>query len=317
MNRFTAQCRRDPTTSRGFTLIEILIATGLALFLTTVTLTAFLSIKRTVDRAEARLQLHQRARTFYDTVVETAAAIEPSCAISVITRRADRTTPASLRATPGEVTLLFMRGLLNDMDNHREIGYRAAINHTADMAWERWTWDRASQTFRIGRGRRNDLFQNSDGTWAKGGLNWTSPDKFGIWAQPRRTFTSLVGVTVPTDRITKLWVEMDDNKWGMADPNNLGDGSDLSQAMRPTMDGVEDLTLELVCGNAVAGIRATDDVDRCVVYDGLYPDGTAVKAEVAKAPRLLRLRFTLAARRSTLRQTFSHSFLISPFAPTL
>ncbi len=304
--------------NQAFTLVEIMIATALAMFLTTVALTAFVSVKRTVDRAEARLQLHQRARTFYDTVANASAAIEPTCAIAVITRRSDRATPATLRATPGEITLVFMRGLLSDMDFQRNIGYRAAIDHTADMAWECWSWDRSSATIHIAHGRRNTWFQNQDGAWTKAGLTWTNPDWFGIWAQPRRSFASLVGVTSPTDRIAKLWTEMDDNRWGaMNGSENIGDGSDLRSRLKSAMEGVEDLTLELVCGDAADGIRASDDADRCLVYDGLYPDGTATKAEVARAPRLLRLRYTLKASRGTLRQTFSHSFTLSPFTPTL
>lgn len=306
---------------RAFTLIEVLIATTLALVLAAVAFGVFLNARKAVARAQARLELHQRARTTYDTLADSASSLQHTCALAVVARRADRSSAAALRAQPGEVSLLFLRGVLHDQDWRTGWGYDGMRRASADMAWERWRWDRASRQLRLARGRRLDTFISSDGAWRKDGLSWTTPESFGIIAQPRRTFATLAGATTVGERIDRLWAELDSNRWGaMDDAQNVGDAGDLVRRETVLMDGVEDLVVDVVCGDGQGaggglGTRASDAGDLCVVYDGLYVDGTASAAEVANRPRLLRLRFSLASRDGALVQPFTQSFPLTPFLP--
>jgi prepilin-type N-terminal cleavage/methylation domain-containing protein len=308
-------------TRTAFTLIEVMIATTLALVLAAVAFGVFLNARKAVERAQARLELHQRARTAYDTLAESAATLQHTCAMAVVARRSDRASEAALRATPGEVSLLFLRGVLHDTDWRTGWGYDGMRRTSADMSWERWRWDRSTRQLRLSRGRRVSVFLNQDEAWRKDNLKWTTTENFGIIAQPRRVFATLAGAASVSDRITRLWSELDSNRWGaMADEQNVGDATNLDQRETVLMDGVDDLVMDVVCGDGQGGggglgTRASDEADLCVVYDGLYVDGTATAAEVAARPRLLRLRYALESRNGALRQVFTQSFAITPFLP--
>jgi len=298
---------------RGFTLIELLISMAIGLLLVSMAFAAFQQTKKTIDRAEARLAMHQRMRSVAGAMRDECAAQMPNSAMFV------RATPAT--ATAGaSLSLVFMRGKV-DIDNW-DWTQQATYAYNSDQVWCQWRfvgpldarhtgqlqsgandWRRA---FQLAQSWKEPLLNKVDYQW-KTFYNTPKPRR---WLDPANP-----------------WLTLDDNQLGTPSPDDLGDGTELNRQTRQVIDQVTECVYELVFADGSA--QSYDgSVARTDVYQGLPMDGAIPKlpsgdtplarfkaSEIARRPRLLRVRLTLTDLRLDLHQSFSFSIALPGLLP--
>jgi hypothetical protein len=190
------------------------------------------------------------------------------------------------------------------------------------MVWTQWRWDRASQTISAGKCANYRSFTNQT-SWVPS--SGPSSDDFNgstffTTPQPRRVLDAF-----------QPWTTLDDNFWRVdaakRDANDVGDGTDLRNQTKPAIRQVSDCQLELVMADgssqAYDGGSARTDVFNGIPMDGVIttlPSGDSVDnrfkaSEIARRPRLARLRFTLTDARADLHQDFSMSVALPGVLP--
>jgi len=292
-------------TARGFTLIELLISTALAMILAGVAMTAFYRFRNIIARTEARMAMHASAQRLYTRLHASFSCLQPTCAIAA------RTTTGS------EVRLVFMRAKENTFDFLSPA--KAGDFVASDLTWEEWVWSRGDRTLRTASntiGTASSPGRSfASGSFSPLGINY-SGKTFWVLPQPRRRLD-------PADPFATL----DDNilfpdASGVSRANatdDLGDFADLERNLAPALAEVSDLSLELVARDG--SVVVLDDSASAVhAIQGVWPDGRLAPtlaaapayatSEVAKRPRLVRLRLTLENRPLELSSTFSFSFAL-------
>ena len=69
-------------TRRGMTLIELLISMVVGMMLVGVAFASFVQVRKTIDRTQARLDMHQRSAVAYRTLRGDLSSAMPNCAMS-------------------------------------------------------------------------------------------------------------------------------------------------------------------------------------------------------------------------------------------
>ena len=300
----------------GFTLIELLISLAIGLLLVTLSFTGFQQARKTMDRTENRLAMHQRAAAVTRAMRSDLALAMPQCAMFVRSVVDDPGTPTTDETA---LELVFMRGKI-DVDNWTMS--QAVTDYNSDMLWVQWRWDRATGFISAGVNQNYRSFNNQISWQPSSGP--TSDDfkgyNFFTTPQPRRVLDPFLP-----------WQTLDDNVWRVdstkRDQNDLGDGSELSAQTRPAIRQATACWLELVMSDG-SSQRYDGSVARTDVFNGIPVDGTISKlptgdsvanrflaSEIAHRPRLLRMHFTLTDARIDLHQDFAFSAALPGVLP--
>lgn len=298
---------------RGFTLIELLVSTGIAMALASLATTAFIQLSKTVARMEARMAMHTSAQRLYTQLNRTFACMQQSCAF------------VARSTLDTDVRLIFMRAREQEW-NYGQAGPGETIN--PDLVWEEWVWTRADQTLRVGANTPQRSFQVG-GSFSPAGVNYQTRT-FIATPQPRRTLT----VADPTGSAAG---GLNDNIYfpngstpavSQANANDdIGDFTELERNLMPVLDRVSDLSFEIITHDGTA--VTLDDSASTVpprVFQGVWLDGRMAASlsaapayatsELAKRPRLLRMRFTMTDAKLKITCPFSFSFALPGLAAT-
>ena len=302
---------------RGFTLIELMISTALAMLLASVATGAFLQVRRTVGQAESRLASYTSAQALHSALHHSLGARQHSCAM-VVTTDAD------------SVDLVFVRAK-EDFEDYR---VPESPDFTSDLTWERWNWDRTT-------GR---LERAVSSAWRTDGVTYGFTPAGGIYLpkegiqmlpEPRRHLDPSdpfgTGGRLNDPDPTDPWGidEGLDNNVVFPDPaapghslyldDDIGDHADLERNRIPVMAGISDLTLQLVRHDGSVTTHTAGSAGQDVIQ-GVWLDGRMAAtltgtpdyatSPLAKRPRLLRLRYTVTDPVTRSDTTFSFSFAL-------
>lgn len=283
--------------THGFTLIELMVSTAIAMFLASMCVTAFLGIRQLVRRAEARIAMYDTAQVLYTRLNQSTAQLMQHCALVA-------------RCDAGAVELTFMRGKEDHWDwklwERKKVG--------SDLVWERWRWE---------KGATGGILYQASSHPVRGFVQSVAggSQKYQVLPQPRRWLD-------PADPLATL----NDNRFfrSTAVAGDMGDSTDLDNNLLPVLSQVSDLSIQLVNHDGSTDTLSTAS-SQTLVRQGVWMDGrvgdvlsatptvAAYSASgIAKRPRLLRLRLTVTDRiadpRSDLVQTFSFSFALPGMA---
>ena len=124
--------------ARGFTLIELMVSSALAILLAMVATSAFLQIRRAVARSEARLAMHADAERIYASLHRRLGSLQQTGALVYAS-----TAQSSSRG--GSVSLVFLRAKEHPIDwgfehvGYGELGTGARYDPAADhVLFQRW-----------------------------------------------------------------------------------------------------------------------------------------------------------------------------------
>jgi prepilin-type N-terminal cleavage/methylation domain-containing protein len=283
----------------GFTLLEVLISTAVAVTMAGISVGAYVQVRKTILRSEALLAMHDRAQGVYNAIYRDLQATMPDCAMVIA-------------ADAGSVDLVAMRGKEDSFDYDP-----SADNYRSDLVWYEWRWkdgalaNAHSTPVRQFTANNRLVFGRVDYR-GMGFINLPQPRR---WLDPAQPFATL-----------------DDNVYfpdasgaSRADPTDIGDRADLLRNLAPVAGGVQELALQLVLHDGT--VETIDgSAARTLVIPGAWMDGRLAPrlsdppdyptSAAAKRPELLRLRFTLEDPRIALRQTYSFSFALPGLTPT-
>lgn len=296
-------------TTRGFTLMELMISMAISMVLAGLTTTAFIQIRSAVNRAEARLTMHASVQAIYTHLHRSFSSLAQSCAFLV-------TSTASTGPGNGEVSITFMRG----KESTEDFNWWVTRLGNSDLLWEQWTWKRADQTLYSAVNRPVRAYTINT-PFTVGGANFNGT-RFESIPQPRRWL----------DPAAPL-VTLDDNSYfpspstpgaSLAHPQDMGDHTDLQRERKPALDLVSDFAVQILAHDGTTD-TVSDAATTTVLRQGAWVDGrlaptlTAPQdfatSDAAKRPKIVRLRFTLTEPRSKLTQTFAFSFALPGMQP--
>lgn len=269
---------------RGFTLLELLVATALLISVVAVATVALNQMLFLVRRLQALQDMHGAAALVHQRLTREASSLHPCTALWL-----------GQDANDGSVELVFMRGV--------EISGTPMFN--TDQRWTRWHWSRATGVLSIaeGRGERNFLVQQSAaaGYWQFAGNQMTGSNRFLLVPQPVRD----PGASGPQ-------APLDANRWDSGQAGDIGDHADLLRNAQPVLQHCTACTIEIV---DLDGRTHTVDGNATGVElaaPGAFVDGRPY-AGSGSAPSIIRLRFTLATPfrlgddKTTVQATYSFS----------
>lgn len=319
----------------GFTLLELLVSTTLAMFIAASVATAFFQTRAIITRVETQLHLAEEARVIYQTLETSFASMQQSCAMVTLSTASD----GSGATDPGTVALIFMRG---NEDPHN---FGAADYNSSHLVWELWEWRRATGTIHAGVNRTPQEGARSfkiGSTFRPNGATDYNGKSFTVVPQPRRWLDPVnpTGGPVlsgpPVSRLDdNIWFPApSDTKVSLVGSEDLGDYSDLRRSTAgPSFDRVTDLAFEIVPHDeTLAPVRVADTATTTTVFQGVWVDGRLgtganrqlatldppqnfIGSDASKRPKLVRLRLTLTDPATKVTQTFSFSFSLPGLAP--
>lgn len=320
--------RRDA----GFTLLELMISSALALLMAGLSISAFIQTRKMVQRAEARLAMYASAQRLHTYLNRTLASLQQSCVVvgfsTVATRSGDATDPGMLK-------LVFMRGKEHLWDfAPPDTTALADAAVTGDLVWEELEWRRATGALRSGASSQGTpaapgrWFTPTASSFVRNGINYGG-QRFTVAPRPRRRVDPTSMATVVNGLNDDLLFP-DGSAVPVSAANAIDDVGDLTDAERnlaPLLERVSDLSLQIVAHDGTVS-DLTDGATRNppLVLQGVWLDGRLAPtldaapafagSDLAKRPRLLRLRFTLVddLRRPDLSCTFSFSFALPGLA---
>lgn len=274
-----------------------MISSTIALAMAGLAVMALLQIRSAVNRAEARLAMHDSVRSIYVHMQSVFAAVQQSCALVTSSTAKN----SGVNPDPGEVTLIFMHGKESSEDWRWGLGGKLnQVSSRSDLTWERWTWRRATRTLYWASSTPLRRFTS-------GGLSYEN------LPQPRRTLGGSLA-TLDDNRIFKLSTVAGD----------FGDGTDLEANLVPALANVSEFGIQTVAHDGTV-LTVEDGSTTMTERPGVWLDGrvaalgdlpsdadftNASVSGAAKRPRLVRIRFVVLDPRIGLTQTFSFSFAL-------
>ena len=314
---------------RAFTLIELLIATALAMALAAAATSAFYQIRSMVQRREALLGLHRAAEMVHQQTMQRTCQLAQHAALV-----ADARTPSAGAPRAGLPTLwlCFLRAREHtnewgvNMDAQGKDRWRAL---NTDLTWELWEYRPEERTLYAATNAATRWFNSGTLVRTEGTATQNLQGKnFVNQPRPRRTLAG-----------PDWWRTMDDNRlfpktgtWDASDASrdDVGDFSDLRRNLIPLLVDVAALDVQLVghagalatASAAWAGGSATASTSPAAPWlcpglrlDGQVRDGASLPpsdaawnwatTEAVQRPRLLRLRLTLREPVSGVTQVFT------------
>lgn len=330
----------------GFTLIELLLAVSLAMLLVTITVSATLQVRKTIERNTVRLAMHQRSGLLADQMTQRFTALAQGGALVV------EWSNAGTAANPDpRLRLLMLRGVFdqNDWNYAAYTDYPTWPSPTStDLVWELWEWRATNHALYAATSplvARSFKGKKSNGTnLVLGGVSYGS-QQFLALPQPRRTLgtqwkaslnDNILFPATPTDLENSIsLIPGDTGDWSdlcsRLVPMVMGAASEVQDPLQPaTWDGVSDFAIQLHLRNGTVEDFSAASPYRTLIIPGVRVDGRpaladgtgaqtladAVNAGAGRRPDLLRLRWTLRDRKSGLQVPFSFSFPLPGFAGT-
>lgn len=326
---------------RGFTLIEVLISTVIAMSMAALVVSAFIQTRSLITRIQAQLAMHAAVQAVHARLDRMFTSTMQTCALVVTTTA--RTTDAAGNVTAGDVRLILMRGK-EDTEDWRSSGSVAGIRFKTDLVWDEWLWQESTGTLKAATSSPvrtveiTSLYSPGSGPNLQITDWWQSIKNL---PQPRRYLDP-----------AKPTLHLDDNIYfprapvagevamvSAANPSDVGDFTDLQRNLRPVLQQVTAgpksadpaFVIQLVSHDGVV-TTIDDSVTSTHVFQGAWLDGRLAspltapqvftstvdpsqRSDAAKRPKLIRLRFTMWDQRAKVTQTFSFSFSLPGMAP--
>lgn len=271
----------------GLTLVEVLVSTTLVTFLIAMATAGFMQMRNLSRRVEARQQLHNTARLYYERM-----SWELSCLMQGAAFFATSTT--------GSVELVFMRGKPDNTDFMLDSGLGASADTLTDQLWTRWSFSTADGQLTLAANRPSRWF-NMTTTWTSGGYNFYDK-KFRNLPTLQRT---VVGGSAAAT--------LNANAYGSGDLLDIGDYDDLDENCTAIAAHCTAFAVQIVCHDGSVH-DVSDATNASFACDGQYVDGRG-GATVAARPRLIRTRIELADPGTGVSESFSFSFLAPALSP--
>lgn len=261
-------------TLRGFTLLELLIATSLLISVVTIATIALNQMLHMVRRLQALQDMNSAAALVHNRLTRQVSSMHPCTALWL-----------SQKASDNSVELVFMHGV--------EITGTPRFN--TDQRWTRWHWSKATGVLRIseGRGERNFTIGQStaSGYWKFTPNSLVDSNRFMLVPQPVRD----PGANGPE-------VLLNLNSWDtkLAFPSTVpppagdfGDYADLEYNAIPVLQNCIACTIQIVDldGNTHTADGSVTKVE--LAAPGAFVDGRPY-TDSGKTASIVRLRFTLA-----------------------
>jgi hypothetical protein len=270
----------------GLTLIEILISSVLVAIVLSTATTAFVQMRTLTRRIESRQRLHNSARILYERMTWEMSCLMQGSAFFVVNR-------AAAAGAPGSVELVFLRGKLDNLDFTLDSNYGGFANCLTDQLWTRWYWDGSRKQVALSANAPARGF-TADKDWKAGTYNYKDRS-FRNLPTPQRV---IIGGS-PADTL-------DADAYGTGATGDIGDYRDLLDRAVPITVNCSDFTVEVVAQDG--GTYTTSAAaDSSYLANGQFVDGRG-GPDLARRPRLVRLRFTLAEPGTGISETFSFSF---------
>jgi len=280
------------TARHGLTLVEILVATALVVFMLGAATAGFLQMRTLARRVEALQQLHNSARTVHERLAWEIACLMPGAACFV-----SSTAPGA--GTPGTVELVFMRGKLDDVDFTLDSQFGASADTLTDQLWTRWSYSTADGQLMLAASRPARWWSMS-ANWVSGGYNFYDK-KF-------RNLPTLQRAAAGSAQAT-----LDANAYGSPDVSDIGDYADLDENTSAIAANCTAFAVEIVCHDGSVR-RCSEATTATWAADGQFVDGRGGPT-IAARPRLIRTRFTLVDPATGVAESFSFSFLPPALSP--
>lgn len=334
----------SPALRSAFTLIELLLAVSLAMLLVTITISATVQVRKTLERNTVRLAMHQRSGLLADQLTQRFTAMEQHGALVV------EWSNAGTAGNPDpRLRLLMLRGVFDQNDwNYSAYGdypaWPAPIS--TDLVWELWEWRATNHALYAATSpllARTIKGRKADGSnLVLGGVSYGN-QLFLALPQPRRTLGAqwkadlnddILFPATPTDLEHSIsLIPGDTGDWSDLSnrlvPMLMGTASEAQDPLKPqTWDGVSDFALQLHLRNGTVEEFSAGSAYRTLIIPGVRVDGRpsstdgsgaqllpdALNAGAGRRPDLLRLRWTLRDRKTGVQIPFSFSFPLPGFA---
>lgn len=295
---------------RGFSLVELLISTGIAMTLASVATTAFIALSKTVARAEARLAMHTSAQRLHSYLNRTFASVQQTCAF----------VATSMSGT--DVRLVFMRAKEHNWDFEVPSNFQLLVS--PDLVWEELVWRRSTRTLLRGASSPSDQRTFVAGSFVvPTGIDYSGKTFYAV-PQPRRTLNALDPLTGSSNSLNDNMAFPDTATPPISRANamrDVGDFTDLERNLSPLLEHVTDLAFEIVSHDgSVLAVNDSTALTPPRVFPGVWLDGrmassltgapTYAGSAIAGRPRTIRMRFTLDDPKTRVTSTFSFSFAL-------
>jgi hypothetical protein len=280
----------------GFSLIEVLVSTAIAMAMTTLAVVVYLQMRQIMGRYEALTTMNDQAQALYSALYRDFQAAMPSCGFCVLT-------------SAGSVDLIMMRGKEDsyDFDPNESV-------QKSDLVWDQWHFAGTTLSHALSSPSRS--FAPSSTGMQIGGQTYGGGVSFLNLPQPRRWLDP----TTPT-------ATLDDNIYfpsappagpSLASSNDVGDFGDLRANLMPVAAGISGLTLQLVFHDGTTQTFNASGSTGQGVYPGVWMDGrlgarnsdppSYVQSPIIHRPEMVRILFSLSAPNLTASQSYSFSF---------
>lgn len=289
-----SRCHR--WSASGLTLIELLIAVTLSALVIAATTAAVVQMRKLAQRVLVRQRMHDNARVIFERFYQDVSALSQTSAFFI-----SRTSVSG----SGRIEVVFLRGKYTPLDFTTEDGFGRNASQRTDLVWTRWLFDDASRQIQLSSSSPYRKFLMS--------ANWTNPTGTNFSGRPFFNLPTPQRAAIPIGSPTAS-ATLDQNRYGSADPNDLGDYADLVRNSIPLALDCENVCVEVVPDVGVARTFTTTSASPPFAASGQYVDGRN-SPELADRPRLIRVRFDLTEPRLEMRQTFSFCFQTPAFLP--
>ena len=256
--------------TRGFTLIEVLIASALGATLLGLLTMAFIGSRRAAERTEATATLHLDAAAIDRMFQEDLESINPGTKMELLVNRPDSVTAVTAK---GSMRLDCMT-TLERSDTTMGLGQ----DHPHDTMWTRWQWIASGVNSRptLFRALSSPYFRGrfvDDGGTVRNMLEFPTPrrDRRGLLdANDGRTWNGFQLL----DRATGGFDGWNGSRATFGFPS---DTNDLNRRLVPIHANIEDLRLEWIDqgGHTVTGTSA-GIVVRNETGSVVSPDSTSI-----------------------------------------
>lgn len=309
---------------KGFTLLELLVATALTLVVVMTATTVVYQMVKTTRRINGTIAMHAAAQLTHDRLARETTAMHPCAAVWLVSKATDRS-----------VELVFLRGKESPLDYpvNAAVGLAKSVSKLGftDLVWTRWHWSGNTGILSVAESRSARRFELDNGNGTATRNFWQIPNNMSdnggmpTWStfvsvpQPRRETQAADDPATPLVDESTPGPEhiLDQNRWrrglGAAYQaylaGDLGDYEDLVRNARPILSGCSGLRIEVV--DQAGGMHAADGLsDGNWAAAGSFADGGLASRSFNPddRPGLIRLRFTLGDSQTAM---FTYSFSCS------
>lgn len=282
----------------GLTLIEILVATSLAIFLIATATAGFLQVRALTRRVDAQLQLHNEARLIFERLQADLSTLMQGSAVFAA-------------GQPDRVEWIFLRGKLDNVDFTLGSDFGANLKSRTDQVWSRVAWDVAKRRLTVATSSPERSFTINT-MWGSLGSWQFSNKTFYQLPKPQRamaTAPASAGATLSAAQST-----LNKNNYGTGSYGDMGDYDDLLQNALPISSWCTGFSLQFILQDGTQTAVISDSSGGYYAGDGQYVDGRG-GSQLERRPRLVRTWIQLTEPMTGVVSEFSFSFLLPALSP--